>query len=39
MSDTTPETADHIKQIAEAHRYVDSGRKKGNVIITLKHDD
>jgi NADPH:quinone reductase-like Zn-dependent oxidoreductase len=28
-----------LEQIAEAHRYVDSGRKKGNVIITLKHDD
>lgn len=26
-------------QIAEAHRYVDTGRKKGNVIITLEHDD
>jgi len=28
-----------FEQIAEAHRYVDTGRKKGNVIITLKHDD
>ena len=28
-----------FEQIAEAHRYVDSGRKKGNVIITLGHDD
>lgn len=28
-----------FEQIAEAHRYVDSGRKKGNVIITLQHDD
>ena len=26
-------------QIAEAHRYVDTGRKKGNVVITLAHDD
>jgi len=26
-------------QIAEAHRYVDTGRKKGNVVITLEHDD
>ena len=28
-----------FEQIAEAHRYVDTGRKKGNVIITLEHDD
>ena len=28
-----------FEQIAEAHRYVDTGRKKGNVVITLKHDD
>lgn len=28
-----------FEQIVEAHRYVDTGRKKGNVIITLKHDD
>jgi NADPH:quinone reductase-like Zn-dependent oxidoreductase len=27
-----------FEQIAQAHRYVDTGRKKGNVIITLKHD-
>ncbi len=26
-------------QITEAHRYVDTGRKKENVIITLEHDD
>lgn len=28
-----------FEQIAEAHRDVDTGRKKGNVIITLDHDD
>jgi NADPH:quinone reductase-like Zn-dependent oxidoreductase len=28
-----------FEQIAEAHSYVDTGRKKGNVIITLEHDD
>ena len=25
-----------FKQIAEAHSYVDTGRKKGNVVITLE---
>jgi len=28
-----------LEQTSEAHRYVDTGKKRGNVIITVQHDD
>ena len=28
-----------LEQLADAHRYVDTGRKVGNVVIIIDHED